>query len=95
MITFVRTPGCSQCQEVCEALRHLAVSHRVVPVDHYSGHALDLPPDTTPPLLIDEGQVCQGHDEIRRWLADPDDFTASRTKSPADACRCKDAALIH
>ena len=90
MITFVRTPGCRQCNEVSETLRELAVSHRVVPVNPSSGTASGLPENTSPPVLMDNGSVVQGHDAIRQHLEGLEDFVATWQKFQTDACYCDD-----
>ncbi|MFW5803097.1 MAG: glutathione S-transferase N-terminal domain-containing protein, partial [Verrucomicrobiota bacterium] len=77
MTTFFRTPGCSQCDRISEALQDLEVSHRVVPVDPRSGRALGLPLNMPPPVLMNDGEVHHGHEAIYQYLESLGEFVST------------------
>ncbi len=74
MITYFRTPGCEDCDKICELLEKLPLSHHVVPILPYSYRALGWPLKPSPPALLTDGRIVEGHEAIRTHIRELKQF---------------------
>jgi|GEM_PF-975058 len=95
MITLYRTTNCPRCGLIEDALGELAIACEVVTgsADELaaglaSGGAEPMPPNTRPPVLVDDGQVFQGSDAILEHLEELENFKELWYKYQSDACYC-------
>lgn len=94
MIAFFRTRDCPGYRAIQETLEQLSLAHKVVIVSGESKSSGTLPPNTRPPVLVDDGQVIQGIQAIIAHLEELEDSKARWEKFQSDACYCDDQGKI-
>lgn len=88
MIKFYRMQDCSQCGAIQEALEDLGIAHKTFVLSS-SG---DLPPDLGKsaglPLLVDDGEVIHGSENILSRFEELAAFKKRWYEFETDACYC-------
>ena len=88
MLKFFRTPACPACQAIEDILTELCLAHEVVLVSRDSMSKNKLPEGTRAPVLVDDGDVIQGSENIVGHLEKLKDFKELWYKFQSDACYC-------
>lgn len=89
MIEFVRSRDCNGCDSIESALKEMVIAHKVT---IYNVGDRSNRPDMnyTPPLLLDNGTLIQGHSKIQSHLEILEERLAEWSKFQSDACYIDD-----
>ena len=94
MIEFYRTKECPGCRQIEETLEGLRFGHKVHEVESTDDIERELPDGSRLPILIDEGKVYSGRENIVRHLEEVEAFKAEWYKFQSDACYCDDEGNV-
>ncbi len=86
-MTLYITENCNTCLQIRESLDQTAMAHEtvVVPAEGVSDR---LPEGKEPPVLVDEGRVMQGSQEIFAYIEELEVLRRDWLKYQSDVCYC-------
>jgi hypothetical protein len=88
MLTFYRTKTCDGCGQIQEALDEMVIAHKTEVLDSADELPRELQGEGGPPVLVDEGKVIQGREDILNHLEELEGFKKLWEKYQTDACYC-------
>ena len=94
MIEFVRKENSPFCDSIEERMREMSLSYTARIAGRSGGPQKDDPEPEEAPLIIDEGKIIKGEEEIYRYLDEMREFKKKWDKFQSDACYCDDEGKI-
>jgi glutaredoxin len=88
MIRFYRRRDCPLCADIQEAMERMVLAHEVIMVEKGRKEQAGLPAHVPLPVLMDEGKLIQGAENIKEHLERLEGFKAEWERFQTDACYC-------